>query len=77
MANFFAQGLLQFGSKLGPILWQLPPNFQFEPERLDLFFAMLPRTRKQAAELARNHDERLDQTFMVPGRLRCRHAPRH
>jgi uncharacterized protein YecE (DUF72 family) len=59
LANFFAQGLLVFGAKLGPILWQLPPNFNFEPERLEAFFSLLPKTRKQAADLARNHDERL------------------
>jgi uncharacterized protein YecE (DUF72 family) len=59
LANFFAQGLLHFGAKLGPILWQLPPNFTFESERLEQFFALLPRTLKQAAELARNHDDRL------------------
>lgn len=59
LANFFAQGVLRLGAKLGPILWQLPPNFSFEPERLEQFFALLPRTQKQAAELARNHDDRL------------------
>jgi uncharacterized protein YecE (DUF72 family) len=59
LANFFAQGLLRFGDKLGPILWQFPPNFQFEPERLEVFLTLLPRTHKQAAELARKHDERL------------------
>jgi len=76
LANFFAQGLLHFGAKLGPILWQFPTNFQFEPERLDLFFAMLPRTRKQAAELARNHDERLDDRswFQVRQDAPLRHA---
>ena len=76
LANFFAQGLLHFGAKLGPILWQFPPNFQFEPQRLDLFFAMLPRTRMQAAELARNHDERLDDRswFQVRQEAAMRHA---
>jgi uncharacterized protein YecE (DUF72 family) len=59
LANFFAQGFLAFGAKLGPILWQLPPNFNFDPERLEAFFALLPKTRKQAGALARNHDERL------------------
>lgn len=59
LANFFAQGLLHFGAGLGPILWQLPPNLSFEPERLEQFFSLLPRTLKQAAELARNHDDRL------------------
>jgi len=51
---------LGFGAKLGPILWQFPPNFKFDSERLNSFFELLPRTRKQAAELARKHDERLD-----------------
>jgi uncharacterized protein YecE (DUF72 family) len=76
LANFFAQGLLRFESKLGPILWQLPPNFQFDPERLEQFLALLPRTRKQAAELARNHDERLDQRswYQVRHDAALRHA---
>src|ERR1700754_1348380 len=29
LANFFASGVLRLGEKLGPILWQLPPNFTF------------------------------------------------
>src|SRR3546814_19740935 len=30
LANFFASGLLLLGRKLGPILWQFPPNFRFD-----------------------------------------------
>ncbi len=76
LANFFAQGLLHFGAKLGPILWQLPPNFTFEAERLEQFFALLPRTLKQAAELARNHDDRLNDRswFQVRKDAPLRHA---
>jgi uncharacterized protein YecE (DUF72 family) len=76
LANFFAQGLLRFGAKLGPILWQLPPNFSFEPERLEQFFALLPRTRKQAAETARKHDDRLKDRswFRVQKDSALRHA---
>jgi uncharacterized protein YecE (DUF72 family) len=76
LANFFAQGLLRFGAKLGPILWQLPPNFTFEPERLEQFLALLPRTLKQAAELARNHDDRLKDRswFQVRKDATLRHA---
>ncbi len=76
LANFFAQGLLHFGNKLGPILWQFPPNSQFEPERFEPFLAMLPRSRKQAAELARNHDKRLDDRswFRVRQDAPLRHA---
>ena len=31
VANFFASGVLALGPKLGPILWQLPPNLGFHP----------------------------------------------
>jgi uncharacterized protein YecE (DUF72 family) len=76
LANFFAQGLLRFGAKLGPILWQLPPTFQFEPERLESFLALLPSTHKQAAELARRHDDRLNDRswFDVRRNVAMRHA---
>ncbi|MGO4517454.1 DUF72 domain-containing protein [Terriglobus sp. 2YAB30_2] len=59
MANFFAQGMLAFGPKLGPILWQFPPQFQFDPARFESFFRVLPRTLGQAAKLACFHGPRL------------------
>jgi uncharacterized protein YecE (DUF72 family) len=59
LSNFFAQGLLALGDKLGPILWQLPPQFRFQPERLAAFFRLLPRTTTEAAILARDHGPRL------------------
>src|SRR5271170_270062 len=76
LANFFAQGLLRFGPKFDPILWQFPPNFSFEPQRLELFLALLPSTYKQAAELARKHDVRLDDRswFQVRKDAPLRHA---
>lgn len=60
LANFLASGVLLLGRKLGPILWQLPPNFRFEAERLDAFLSLLPRTSGQAAALAQGHEPRLD-----------------
>jgi uncharacterized protein YecE (DUF72 family) len=59
LANFFASGVLALGHKIGPMLWQLPPNFGFNPERLAAFFDALPRSTGEAAWLARRHDERL------------------
>jgi uncharacterized protein YecE (DUF72 family) len=59
LANFYASGLLALREKLGPILWQLPPNLGFDPSRLTEFFTMLPRTTFAAARLARRHEERL------------------
>lgn len=55
VANFFASGPLVLKQKLGPILWQLPPSFRFDEERLAAFFDILPRTTTEAAKLARHH----------------------
>jgi uncharacterized protein YecE (DUF72 family) len=60
LANFFASGVLALGAKLGPLLWQLPPNLPFDGDRLDSFLRLLPRTTAEAADLAQRHDERLD-----------------
>jgi uncharacterized protein YecE (DUF72 family) len=76
LANFFASGLLAIGPKLGPILWQFPPNFRFNPEKLEAFFEQLPRDTDQAARLARRHDARVKgRAFLKPGPQRAlRHA---
>jgi len=60
LANFFASGILCLREKLGPILWQLPPNFRYDRERLARFFNLLPRNTEAAARLARRHDDRLN-----------------
>jgi uncharacterized protein YecE (DUF72 family) len=59
LPNFFGSGVLALRGKLGPFLWQLPPNFGYDPDRLAAFFAHLPRSTSEAAWLARHHDERL------------------
>ncbi|WP_245645413.1 DUF72 domain-containing protein [Pseudonocardia acaciae] len=60
LANFFASGVLALGDKLGPVLWQLPPTFQYDPDTLAAFFDQLPRDTEAAAKLAGQHDERLE-----------------
>ena len=60
LANFVGSGLLALEEKLGPLLWQLPPNLGFDEQRLDEFFAHLPRSTAEAAYLARHHDERIE-----------------
>jgi uncharacterized protein YecE (DUF72 family) len=57
LANFFASGIFRLGPKLGPILWQLPPNLSFDAARLEAFFKLLPRNSEQAASIAKNHDK--------------------
>src|SRR4029079_7943714 len=41
---------------LGPILWQLPPQLRFEPDRARDFFAALPHDGAGAERTARRHD---------------------
>lgn len=65
LANFLASGMLALREKLGPILWQFPPSFRFDAERMETFFAMLPRDTEAAAEIARRHDERLNGRAFV------------
>ena len=59
LANFFASGVLELKEKLGPILWQFPPNFKFDPEVFENFLEQLPHDTQQAAALARQHDSHL------------------
>jgi uncharacterized protein YecE (DUF72 family) len=76
LPNFFASGVLALGAKLGPFLWQLPPNMTFDAGRVDDFCAALPRTTGEAAAMAVRHDERLDgRAFTGPVEERpLRHA---
>lgn len=76
LANFFANGVFELKDKLGPILWQFPPQLPFKPERFDAFFAQLPHDTQAAAELAARHDDRVQgRMSLVPDRKRpLRHA---
>jgi uncharacterized protein YecE (DUF72 family) len=40
----------RLGKKLGPVLFQLPPNLRAEPERLRAFLKVLPRSMRAAFE---------------------------
>lgn len=60
LANFLASGVFNLRDKLGPLLWQFPPNFHFHPERFEAFLELLPHDLRAAARLARRHDSRLD-----------------
>ena len=76
LANFFASGLLALGPHLGPVLWQFPPRFRFHPDRIEAFFALLPRDTEMASALGRQHDQRLrSRAFLRPeARRPIRHA---
>jgi uncharacterized protein YecE (DUF72 family) len=76
LANFFASGIFRLRRKLGPILWQLPPNFPFDAARIEAFFKLLPRDTEKAATLARRHDKWLRRRVDVrpDEKRRLRHA---
>jgi uncharacterized protein YecE (DUF72 family) len=59
LANFIASGLLRLGTKLGPILWQFPPNFRFDAARIEAFLKLLPRDTNTDARVGHRHDHRL------------------
>jgi len=59
LANFFASGILNLREKLGPFLWQFPPMFRYNEQRLARFFDLVPRTTAAALSLARKRDARM------------------
>ncbi len=59
LANFFASGPLALGDKLGPFVWQLPPNVSYDRSVLEAFLALLPRSVADYQALAGKADARL------------------
>ncbi|WP_375452452.1 DUF72 domain-containing protein [uncultured Devosia sp.] len=59
LANFFASGPLALGTRLGPFIWQLPPNLSYDPAVLNAFLDLLPRTLDEYQALAGKADSRL------------------
>jgi uncharacterized protein YecE (DUF72 family) len=76
LANFFASGIFNLRDKIGPFLWQFPPNFRFDTERLEAFFELLPRDMEQALALARRRDERVKGRcrLAIDANRKLRHA---
>lgn len=65
LANFFASGLFCLQAKLGPILWQFPPNVTLKDDRFAKFFEILPRTTKEALIIAKKHSAKMnDRAFL-------------
>jgi uncharacterized protein YecE (DUF72 family) len=76
LANFFASGPLALGGKLGPFVWQLPPNLSFDAGVIENFLAMLPQTPEQYVALASKADARLktEPYLETDGVEQVRHA---
>jgi uncharacterized protein YecE (DUF72 family) len=75
LANFFASGILRLGSKLGPILWQFPPNLKFDPALFEDFLSLLPHDTDAALALAEQNELPKTRVWLETDKIRpLRHA---
>jgi uncharacterized protein YecE (DUF72 family) len=59
LANVLASGVFALREKLGPFLWQFPPQLRFDADKVEHFLSLLPHDTGQALAIARGHDEKL------------------
>jgi uncharacterized protein YecE (DUF72 family) len=74
IARFLASGIFELGEKLGPILWQLPPNFRFDAALLEAFLASLPHSASEANAFVMKHDLHVDTKVLDKASQPLRHA---
>jgi uncharacterized protein YecE (DUF72 family) len=76
LANFFASGLLNLREKLGAVLWQCPPGFKYDRERMETFIKQLPRDFEAARVLGQNHSAWMKDrvALAIEENRRIRHA---
>jgi uncharacterized protein YecE (DUF72 family) len=80
LANFFASGPLALGNRLGPFVWQLPPNLSFDAKSLETFLALLPKDQESYVALAGKADAAKAAPYLDASKVGpIRHAiePRH
>jgi uncharacterized protein YecE (DUF72 family) len=66
IARFF-DAIEVLGAKLGPVLFQLPPQWELNYERLETFLTLLPREHRYAFEF-RNATWNVEPVFELLGR---------
>lgn len=76
LANVLASGVFRLREKLGPFLWQFPPNFQFDPEKMEHFLSLLPHDSDEALALASHYEPRMEgrTALEVDKKRKLRHA---
>jgi uncharacterized protein YecE (DUF72 family) len=76
LANVLASGVFNLREKLGPFLWQFPPNFKFDPERMEHFLSLLPHDTDEGLERARHYEPRMEGrvALEVDKKRKLRHA---
>ena len=60
--------------KCGPILWQLPPNFGFNPGRLDEFLKIVPKRFRHAVEFRHPSWYEHEETFEILEKRNAAHV---
>ena len=76
LANFLSSGLFNLRDKLGPILWQFPPNFKYDHDRMARFLDLLPHDTETALAIARRRDSFMKgrTRLAIDAKRRMRHA---
>ena len=59
LANVLASGVFALREKLGPFLWQFPPQLRFDADKVEHFLSLLPHDTGRALDIARGHDDKL------------------
>lgn len=76
LANVLASGVFNLREKIGPFLWQFPPNFKFDRDRMAHFLSLLPHDTDAGLELARNYEPRMEGKIALDAdrKRKLRHA---
>lgn len=76
VANVLASGVFNLHEKLGPFLWQFPPNFKFDPGRMEHFLSILPHDTDDGLALASHYEPRMEGKVAldVDKKRKLRHA---
>lgn len=75
LANFFASGPLALGDRMGPFVWQLPPNLAYDAASFAAFLELLPKDVTAYTALAGEADPaKLTPFLQAKGVATIRHA---
>ncbi|HYB98419.1 MAG TPA: DUF72 domain-containing protein [Candidatus Limnocylindrales bacterium] len=72
--EIFFERARMLGRKLGPILWQLPPQLGYDPERLERFLKTVPRRHSHAVEFRHPSWYDHETTFDILRERRAAHV---
>jgi uncharacterized protein YecE (DUF72 family) len=76
LANVLASGVFNLREKLGPFLWQFPPNFRYDPEPMEHFLSLLPHDTEHARDYALHYEPRMEgrTALTIDKNRKLRHA---